>query len=677
MERVEATDYYDLSAVSDPEISPDGERVAYVVRTPGDAKSYRATVHLARLGGGEPRQLTADEGEDEAPRFGPGGERLVFASDRGDYDTAQLRLLPLDGGESRRVTAVPGAVSDVTWAPDGSRIAFTQSTTAAERETETDLDCDPDYEREPPDPRVVDRTVYRADGRYFDGTRRHVYVLDLERECVERITDGERDVGAPAWGDGDTLYWTVARGEDPDDSAVYGIEGHDLPTGETETLTRTTGWDPAIAATPAGRIAYVRVPETNLAMRQAEVDVYDRETGETATLTAGLDRTVGDLGIEWDPEGEWVYFLTPDEGSVVLRRADRECVETVLGGDRHVDGFAVGRDAVAVTHSEWDHPGDVVAATPGGAEEVRLTRVNADYLAGRAVREPEELRFESEGTVIQGWVLTPPDLDPDASYPLAVEVHGGPHATWSPAGTMWHEFQTLAARGYVVFWCNPRGSTGYGEDFATAIKGDWGAVTLRDVLAGADRVAQREYVDADAQFLTGGSFGGFLTGWAVGHTDRFRGAVAQRGVYHLASFYGTSDAYRLVEWDFEATPWTDPVSLWEQSPMAYADEVETPTLLLHSEDDYRVPVSEAETFYRYLRKNGVETRLVRYPREGHELSRSGEPGHVVDRIERLCRWFDGYSPYHDAPPALERDPAAGLSGAGETDDEADGRRYPQ
>ncbi len=223
---------------------------------------------------------------------------------------------------------------------------------------------------------------------------------------------------------------------------------------------------------------------------------------------------------------------------------------------------------------------------------------------------------------------------------------------------MWHEFQTLAARGYVVFWCNPRGSTGYGEAHATAIDRDWGRVTLADVLAGVETVCEWEYVDDSEVFVTGGSFGGFMTAWAVSHTDRFRAAAAQRGVYDLTGF--TARRTRSTSRVISTRPWEEPEFLWEQSPVSNIPDVETPTLVLHSDRDYRTPANTAELFYLGLQKHGVDTRLVRYPREGHELSRSGEPTHVVDRIERIVRWFDGYSEHHDAPPALECDRDDGL-----------------
>ncbi|WP_336342825.1 S9 family peptidase [Halalkalicoccus ordinarius] len=654
MKTVNAADYHDLVRVSEPRISPDGERVAFVRTVPRDDERYEATIHAVALGGEEPRRITLAEGVDSEPCWSPSGDRLAFVSTRGEDDRPQLWVLPTDGGEARRVTNVAGGVSAIGWSPDGERIAFVQSSTPAEREEGRDLGIDDaDYERESPDPRVIDRLIYRADERYFDGGHSHVYTVDLADDEVTRHTDGEYDYVSPDWGDADTLYYAAKRTDDPDDNTVYDLIADDL-AGGAETITRTTAWEPGLAAT-AGRIAYRRRPEERSTLRQVEIEVFDRESGETTSLTASLDRTVEGVP-KWSPDGERVYFPVPDEGSVTLRRvaADGSAGSEVVIEDGHVDGFDPGRDAVAVTRSEWDHPGDVFASTPAGGETNRLTRVNAGYLDDRAVPQPEELRFESDGKEIQGWVLTPPDLDPDESYPLVVEIHGGPHAMWSTGGTTWHEFQTLAARGYVVFWCNPRGSTGYGEEHMAAIERDWGDVTMRDVLAGADLVRNRAYVDEANQFVTGGSFGGYMTGWIVGHTDRFEGAVAQRGVYDLSSFYGSTDAFKLIEWEFDAVPWEEPERLHERSPTAYADRVTTPTLVMHAENDYRVPIGGGEAFYRALKKNGVETRLVRYPREGHELSRSGEPGHVVDRIERIARWFDGYSDHHDVPRALER-----------------------
>ncbi|WP_137284147.1 S9 family peptidase [Halorussus salinisoli] len=681
METVRATDYHDVAQVEDPRVSPDGESVAFVRKVPKSDDEYEATVYVVPVGGDEPRQFTVAEGVDSQPRWSPSGDRLAFVSTRGaDDDRPQLWVMPTDGGEAQQVTDVVGGVSGLAWSPDGSRIAFVQQATEEDREDGRDIGLDgEDFDPEEPDPRVIDRMVYRAGEQYFDGRRSHVYVVELEDADVERLTDGDYDHLEPEWADETTLYYGARRTGDPDDNIRIDIAEYDLETGEeTETVTQTTGWTPMLAAANDGRLAYAYTPEENATLRQTEIEVLDRETGEVTTPTESLDRTLDmSMSVQWGPSDENLYFLTPDEGEFSVWRAPADAStdpERVVGAGT-VEDATVGEDKIAFVRSEWDHPGDVFVSTPGGAETRRLTRVNSEYLDDRAVCQPEEIRFENDsGDEIQGWMLTPPDFDSSEEYPLAVEIHGGPHSMWTTSGMMWHEFQLLAARGYVVFWSNPRGSTGYGEEFMAALGGgQWGPPAYEDVMAGVDEVAGREYVDDENMFVTGGSYGGYMTTWVVGHTDRFAGAVSQRGVYELNSFYGSTDAFKLIEWDFDTTPSEDAEFLWEQSPAAYADEVDTPTLLVHADDDYRVPVNNAEMLYLLYKKNGVETRLVRYPGEGHELSRSGDPGHVVDRLERIVRWFDGYSDHHDVPKALERGDDGLLAGEeeSEADDEAD------
>jgi dipeptidyl aminopeptidase/acylaminoacyl peptidase len=694
MNRIEAADYHDLVRVDDPQLSPSGERVAFVRLTADDDETTGATIYVVPIGGDEPRQFTASDGVDGQPRWSPDGSMLAFASTRGEGDRQQLWLLPTGGGEARRVTSVVGGIGDLAWSPDGSMLLFSQQTTAGNREARRDVAVGSDYEPETPDPRVIDRMIYRAGAEYTDGRRSHVYTLDVEAAlegavdpdegsgeddteagaAITRLTDGDADYVFPSWGDSETVYYATKTGEEPDDSVEYDIVEHDVSdtsreSDETEAFARTTGWLGGLDATAESRVAFEYTDEERLTLGQTELRVHDRETGTETTPTEPLDRSVGHGStFEWGPEGERLYFTTPDEGSTVLWSVPGDASEEptkVYGDDVTVESFSVGRDAVAYVQSEWDHPGDLFVTTRGGNEMTRLTRVNESALNDRAVAQPEELWFESDGHEIQGWLLTPPDFDPDETYPLIVEIHGGPHSQWTTSGTVWHEFQTLAARGYVVFWSNPRGSTGYGEAHMSAIKRDWGDVTLTDVLAGVDVICERDYVDDDELYVTGGSFGGFMTAWAVGQTDRFRAAVSQRGVYDLTSFYGSTDAFKLIEGDFGTTPWEEPEFLWAQSPAAHVPNVATPTLVLHSDRDYRTPANTAELFYLGLKKHGTGTRLVRYPREGHELSRSGEPGHVVDRIERIARWFDGYSTYHEVPPALERSRSAGLSSADE------------
>jgi dipeptidyl aminopeptidase/acylaminoacyl peptidase len=701
MTRIQASDYHDIAKPGGVQLSPDGETVAFVRQVPNGDDSYEGTIYLVPSDGSEaPRQFTVTEGADSQPRWSPDGERIAFVSTRGkEDDRPQLWIIPVRGGEAHQVTEVPAGVGGICWSPDGDRIAFVQSTTESEREEGHDVDIseEEEYERETPDPRVIDRTVYRTGQSYFDGARSHVYVAhvgsevpDAEDVEVERLTDGDTDFNSPEWGDASTLYYTANDvGDDPDDSARYSIYSYDTESGDAEKVHESSGWGTGLAATEAGEVAFLYSDEEQMSIQPTELKVLSVESGDVAWVTEDLDRGMGyEAAPQWGPEEAQVYFSTPDAGKISVWTAPGDASEAPSRVVRpgHVSAADVGEERIAFAMSEWDHPGDVFVCERGQAEQAgldgegvhredctRLSELNAEYLEEVEVREPEELRVESEQGEVHGWTITPPEFDESEEYPMVVEVHGGPHAMWSTAGTMWHEFQTLAARGYVVFWSNPRGSTGYGKEYMQAIERDWGDVTLTDVMAGTEEVASREYVDEDDVHLTGGSFGGFMTSWTVGQTDYFNSAVSQRGVYDLTGFYGSTDgAYKLVEGDFDAEPWDEPEFLWEQSPTGHAHKVTTPTLVIHSDDDFRTPICTAELWHRILCKHGVDTRLVRYPREGHELSRSGEPAHVVDRIERIARWFDGYSDKFDVPIALERDANDDLSaGEADEDDEAD------
>lgn len=644
-----------------PRLSPDGSQVAFIRRTPREETEDESTIYIVSTDGTtEPQRFSLSEGVDSEPRWSPSGDRIAFTSTRGaEDDRQQLWVIPTTGGEARQVTEVVGGVRSITWAPDGDEIAFVQSVTAAERDEEHDLAVAEDYDPDDPDPRVIDRTVYRARERYFDGRRSHVYRVALADDTVSRVTDGDADFSAPEWGDATTLYFTESIGADPDDSNEYAILRYDTATDETDRLHETTGYSSTLAATDDGRIAFTYTPADQASLQQTELRVLAAASGDVTAVTETLDRTLGyGAAPQWGPAQQTLYFTTPDEGVVTLWAApgDGSASPERVVAEGTVSAANVGGDEplrVALAMSEWDHPGDVFLYEDGTLN--RLTELNAEYLQEVTLSEPEPLSFESDQGPVEGWVLTPPEFDPESQYPLVVEIHGGPHSMWTTAGSMWHEFQTLAARGYVVFWSNPRGSSGYGEAYMQAIERDWGDVTLTDVLAGVDVVTDRPYVDGNNAFVTGGSFGGFMTAWTVGETNEFTAAVSQRGVYDLTGFYGSTDAaYKLVEGDYDTTPWEEPAFLWDQSPVSSAPQVDTPTLILHSEADYRTPIATAELFHRILRKHDVPTRLVRYPREGHELSRSGEPGHIVDRIERIARWFDGYSEYHDAPVALNR-----------------------
>jgi dipeptidyl aminopeptidase/acylaminoacyl peptidase len=364
-------------------------------------------------------------------------------------------------------------------------------------------------------------------------------------------------------------------------------------------------------------------------------------------LAASLDRTVEALA--WSLDSRSVYFQVQDQGDVGVHRAELNEPATlthVVAGHRAVTGFSVdGANNIVFTASTPLRPGDLYYRPAGGGSERQVTDFNRELLGGVTLARTEEVRYTApDGRDIQGWLLKPPGFKRGQQVPLAVHMHGGPHLMWGASTpNMWLEWQFHAARGYAVFFCNPRGATGYGEAFAAMIHNDWGDHVMADILAGVDAMVERGFVDPRRLVLTGGSYAGYMTAWIVAHDHRFRCAWTQRGLYSLLSFYGTTDIPQLIEREFDMLPFDDLEKSWRQSPLAYVRGIQTPLAIEHQDQDYRCPVSEAEQLYAALKRLKREVVFYRYPREGHEMSRSGEPRHRVDRLNRMVEWFDKHT----------------------------------
>jgi dipeptidyl aminopeptidase/acylaminoacyl peptidase len=667
---IKVDDLFKIVTVSEPRFSPDGQWLAHV-RTEADQEGncYRSAIWLAPTAGGRPRQFTCGDRRDSTPRWSPDGRWLLFVSNRGTEEAKpQLYLMPTDGGEARRLTEMENGASAPAWSPDGKRVAFVSRSNAeelaAEDEPEPDTPIDAQErklraeqkkarEEEKSDPRIIRRFAYRAETSFFDDRTAHLYILDLDPEAgqvqakPQRLTHDERNYGDPHWmPDGSALVAVVDRNPGMDDLFYYpDVVQVPLDGGEPIMLTGTDTADHNPRPSPDGRwIAYNSLPVAQYTTANAKIKLLPVAGGEPQVLTPELDGHARDP--RWTPDGQGVCFLVAARGRIELchRSVAGGPVETVLTAEREILAYDLSSDGtnVGFVASTDRTPWDLYSAVLDGKDEQRLTEVNAGWLANRTLGEVEDLWFESaDGTAVQGWIVKPPGFDPQAKYPLVLSIHGGPHIMWSRhEPTMWHEWQTLAARGYVVFACNPRGSDGYGQDFRAAALNRWGEADLPDLQAGVQQVIDRGYVDAEQLTVTGGSYGGFMTVWVIGHDSRFKAAVAQRGVYDLTSFYSTTDIPRFTEWEFSATPWEEPELLWRYSPLAHVEEIRTPLLLIHSENDYRAPIPAAEGLFVALRRLGREVEMIRYPRDGHELSRSGEPKHRVDRLERIGDWFD-------------------------------------
>jgi dipeptidyl aminopeptidase/acylaminoacyl peptidase len=657
---VSVQDLYRIVKVTDPQFSPDGRWIAFVrAEMDGEENEYKSAIWLAPAEGGQARQFTNGEKRDTAPRWSPDGRWLIFVSDRGgEASKSQLYLMPTDGGEAQRLTDMPNGAGEPAWCPGSpgvARVAFTARFRAEEiaAEDEPDPEEREKKEKERADPRVISRFAYRAETSYFDDRTKHVHVIEIDPQTgravdePRRLTHDERNYHNPQWmPDGSALVATVDRKPGVDDLFYYpDVAVVPVGQGEVQILTGPESADHNPRPSPDGRwIAYNSLPASEYTSANGEIKLIPASGGEPKVLTTELDAHAQEF--RWMPDGKSLCFLVSERGRIDLRRVsvDGGPVDTLISAEREILAYDVAADGkqVAFVASTDRAPWDLYVAGLEGQGERRLTEVNGEWLAERALGPVEDLWYESaDGTPIQGWLIKPPHFDARQKYPLVLSIHGGPHAMWSRhEPTMWHEWQVLAARGYVVLACNPRGSDGYGRDFRVALCNRWGEADLPDLLAGIEEVVGRGYIDAERLVVTGGSYGGFMTAWVIGHDRRFKAAVAQRGVYDLIRFYSTSDLPRLVEWEFSAFPWSDPALLWKYSPTAYVENIHTPLLLIHSENDFRVPIPDAEGLFVALRRLEREVTMVRYPRDGHELSRSGEPKHRVDRLERIVGWFD-------------------------------------
>ncbi len=672
-------DLFKIATLSDPRFSPDGQRLAYVRAQPDqESNGYKSAIWLAPVDGGDLRQFTSGTKHDSAPRWSPDGRWLAFVSTRGgEKAKPQIYLIPTDGGEARQLTKMENGAGEPAWSPDGRYLAFTSRVNAEEMAAEDNAALEPQLdpeelerraaekekkEKERADPRVIRRFAYRAETSFFDDRTAQLYLVEVDLETgrasdkPRRLTHDGRNYSDPQWmPDGNALLAVVSRLPGEDDLFYYpDLVRVPLEGNEPVLLTGTDTVDSGPRPSPDGRwIAYNSQPVANLSTANLEVKLLPAAGGEPRVLTAELDCHAADLA--WMPDSRCVCFLALERGRVDLRCVSLEGgkVDTLLSAEREMEEYDLSPDGqqVGFVISTDRAPSDLYVAALDGSHERRLTEVNGDWLAAKTLGEVSDLWFESaDGTPIQGWIIKPPGFDPAEKYPLILSIHGGPHVMWSRhERTMWHEWQVQAAQGYVVFACNPRGSDGYGQAFRAAALGRWGEADLPDLQAGIEQVISQGYVDPERLVVTGGSYGGYMTAWVIGHDDRFRAAVAQRGVYDLTSFYSTSDVPRLVEWEYAAAPWENPQLLWEYSPLAHVKNIRTPLLLIHSENDFRAPIPAAEGLFVALRRLGRDVEMVRYPRDGHELSRSGEPKHRIDRLDRIVDWFDKYVRDADAP----------------------------
>ncbi|MDP2321954.1 MAG: S9 family peptidase [Acidobacteriota bacterium] len=677
------TDLFQFVWVADPQISPDGSRVAFVrVSVDGKKATYDTNLWMARVDGAEPPRRISGGLRDHSPRWSSDGSRLAFVRsvEQDGPQPPQIFVMSMSGGEARAITDMPRGAGAPAWAPDGATIAFTSTARpdeVAKKKPEQDQK-DGDKKADPPrvsDVRVISEPRYRANGvadfGFVDADRpSQVWVVAVPAGNAEpaeprQLTSGEFGVGDVSWArDGSRLYFTSDRRKDtaylPADSDLYAI-GRD--GGEPQRVASIDGGIGAYALSPDGsRVAFVGTLAGNPERSYSQPDLWvaDLSGGAPKNLTADYDFDIGGgLGgdqraprggspapIVWNSAGNSVIVRVGEQGNANLKRIDVASgkVEPLTSGRQDVMSYTANHDArhVAFVRSTPMVVGDLhaIGVTTGALS--KLTSFNDELFSNITQSEPEAVWYESfDKKRIQAWVLKPPSFDPLKKYPLIVEIHGGPHSAYG--NTYTHEFQWMAAKGYVVFFTNPRGSSNYGQDFGNIIQFKYPGDDAKDILTGVDWIVKQGYVDAARMGVTGGSGGGLLTNWIVTQTTRFKAAVSQRDISDWAGFWYTADFTLFTPTWFRTAPFKDPKEFAERSPLTYVEKIETPILLILGDEDWRTPPSAGgEPLFRALKFLKKEAVMVRFPDENHDLSRTGKPWHRVERLQHIVGWFDKY-----------------------------------
>ncbi len=660
-----ADDLYRFDVPADPQIAPDGRRVVYTVRrVERETEKKYTNLWLADADGGRSRRFTHGKWSDSQPRWSPDGQTLAFLSNRGNEEQAQLYLIPVDGGEARALTDLQGSFAAYEWSPDGTKLAVQfrkKDADALEREK------DESKKKLGISSRRITRTDYKFDGAgYLPQERWHVWVIDAESGEATQLTDGDKDETEPRWTpDGRHILFVSNRSEQPD-MDLDATELYLIPAtgGDMRQVETRPGRKFSPVFSPDGaHVAYLGRDKPGRWYQNARLYVAPTDGGDVIDVSGALDlhlapATNGDAFNEsapflpvWSADGRRVTCLATTRGnellvSMAVFEPNNEPL-WVVSEPGVIGGYTFDRNGqrVAYLWSTLDDPAQLVVRDieedGTGSEPHTLTAFNP-WLAEIETGELEEVWFKAaDGFDLHGWILKPPGFVPGRQYPSILEIHGGPQTQY---GNMYmHEFHYLAAAGYVITWSNPRGSQGYGEAVTGAIYGQWGTIDYDDVMDWADYVAKLPYIDPERMGVTGGSYGGYMTTLIIGRTDRFKAAVAQRVVSNFLSFYGSSDLnFGLENLAGTPPPWEDVATNWAQSPISAIGNAKTPTLVVHSENDYRCDQEQGEQVFIALRRLGVDTELLLLPGESHGVSRGGRTDRRIARLEAMLEWFEKY-----------------------------------
>jgi len=643
---------WEMRSVADPQITKDGKSVIYVLGFNDKMTDQKlSNLWMVSNDGKDNRPLTTGAFRDSSPRISPDGARIAYLSNRSGK--VQIHVRWLDGSQEAQITDLQQAPGGIEWSPDGKWIGYT-ARVPSKPEWGVRLPEKPNGAKWADPPIVITKLRWTADGQgILQPGYTHVFAVPASGGAPKQITNGDYNHnGVFAWSaDGKSIY--VATNRIPD--ADYALEGGDIYSysvddGSVKQLTDRKGPDTDPVPGPGGKkIAYIGHDWKFQSYTVNHLYVMDTDGKNSRNITASLDRDVRSPHWSWD--GKTIYFLVEDHGNTQLYSADPEngAVKAVTDGVQQLgaggagEGFTLANNSmIATVRSTPTEPGDVVLL-PGyrQAAPARLTQVNESLLSQYQLGPVEEFTFDSfDGKNMQGWIIKPPNFDSSKKYAFILDIHGGPHAM--DGVSFKHEFQIQAAHGYVVLYMNPRGSTGYGEEFGNIIHTHYPGDDYKDLMIGVDKMVEKGYIDPTKLCVTGGSGGGLLTAWTIGHTDRFAAAVSQYTVTDWITQAGTADGgYTHAALWMKTLPWDDPKQFIEHSPIFFAKNFKTPTMVITGEADRRTPIAESEELYFALKAQKVPAVLVRVPDESHGIR--GHNSHYIDKIEYILAWMEKYT----------------------------------
>ncbi len=648
---IKAEDLYRLNEISNLTISPDGKHLAYIIQSLDKMKNcYYSHIWISCLASGATFRLTGDEtAQNRSPAWSGDGQRLVFISNRSGFP--RLWCSPIDGGESYPLTGFMEGICYPRWSPDNKKILFlssVQSKPGINPFIENDERL-VDYKgREfAKDVKIIKKTLYRTNKRYIDDNYFQLFTINGQGGEPKQLSYGAFNKVAPDWSpDSRRIAFSSQRSSNSNSSQNlndWQLCVVNLNDQKMEILASNTHIEQEPIWSPDGRkIAYIARSRSNHFSAHTELWITSHRGENRMNLTRNLDRSV--MAPQWSRDNRYIYFIVPNQGNQHIYRTNvlNSRPKLVCGGERCIKEFCLtpSGDKIYFIASDNLNPSDLYVYDLRNKQEKQITNINKEFIRHKNLSHPETFWYSSfDSLQIQGWFIKPVFYQEGEKYPLIVQIHGGPYINYSNEWNL--EFQFLASNGYGIFYCNPRGSSSYGQLFANQNHGQWGEGDFQDILAGMHYLIKNGWVDSLRLGITGGSYGGYLTNWAISQVNIFKAAVTQRSISNLFSFYGTTDIPDLLEYEF-GTPWQDADEYHHRSPINYVQNITTPLLILHADLDYRVPISQAEALFLHLKRMGRTVEFVRYPDEGHDLPWSGQPLHQVDRLNRMITWFEKY-----------------------------------